>query len=429
MDKLINNKSSCLKIYFLLIFCFLFVGVLSSCTGNSKTLKIGVISDLHYLSEQLMDTGSAVSKYDKGSGKAILEVPYVLEQVLNDYLNIGIDILFIPGDMTKDGEKQSHIDLVKKLRPLMNSGVRVFVIPGNHDITRNALGYKGDNSYPVANIDAGEFARIYADCGYKDALKRDSESLSYLAELSSDTWLLAIDSNKYNEQKNNISAGEISEATEKWLSEILNEAKQKNIQVIGMMHHGLVEHIMMQSVFFGDYIIKDWQRLAPLFADLGMKAIFTGHFHANDISEFVSQTGNKIYDIETGSLAVYPFPYRFVELNKKGLKISTKNITSTDRSPQLAMQNKILMQERARQIAHAKIQERNMQFPAKTLSLITDIIAKVFVMHLEGDEKIDEELRKSIMELSNELESPIDISDKELEFDLFPADNNVYIKF
>jgi len=419
-----------MKNYYLLFLCFLFTGSFPSCAKNSKTLQIGVISDPHYLSEQLMDNGSAISGYDSGSGKLIKEVPLVLEQVLDNYLKSDINILLIPGDMTKDGEEQSHIDFVAKLRPLMNKGVRVYVVPGNHDIdTNKANAYKGDKIYPVKNTSAEAFINIYKDCGYASALKKDTGSLSYLAELNPDTWLLAIDSNNYKERKNNTSAGSISAATENWIIEILNEAKQKNIQVIGMMHHGLVEHIMMQSVFFSDYVIKDWERLAPLFADLGMKAIFTGHFHANDITEFVSPAGNKIYDIETGSLVAYPFPYRFMEINKKEMKISTKNIVSTSSSPRLAEESKAIMYDRAKQIGLEKIQQRKMQLSPQTLSLITDIIAQIFVMHLEGDEKLDDNLRKSIQQLSKELDSPIDISDQALGIDFYPADNNVKIKF
>lgn len=422
-----------MKQYILLLIALLYGGCLNSCTKDSpvQTLKIGVFSDPHYLSEQLMDNGSAIMAYDKMSGKAVQEVPFVLQQVLDDYLNSGIDVLLIAGDITKDGERQSHTDFRDKLQPLLNKGVKIFVIPGNHDINvPGALGYKGENTYPVENITPEDFAGIYADCGYRDALKRDSTSLSYVAELNDNTWLLAIDVSRYQEYTTrSISGGRLLPATEQWITETMEEANRNNIQVIGMMHHGLVEHIMMQSAFFPEYIVEDWQRIASLFADLGIKAVFTGHFHANDITEFTSQAGNKIYDIETGSLSAYPFPYRYAELSSTSLNISTKNITSTPPSPDLAENNKAVMQEKAREIAVDKIKAKGMQFPEKTLSLITDIISQIFVMHLEGDEEIDDNLRKSLQKLSTELDSPVDTSNQLFGIDLYPADNNVEIKF
>ncbi|MDU1906128.1 MAG: metallophosphoesterase [Dysgonomonas sp.] len=422
-----------MKQYIFLLIALFYGGCLSSCTKETppSVLKMGIFSDPHYLSEQLMDKGIAIENYDKISGKAVREVPFVLQQVIDDYLTNDIEILLIPGDITKDGEKQSHMDFVKKLQPLLQKGVKVFVIPGNHDINiPKSLGYKGESTYPTENITPNEFADIYADCGYKDALKRDSASLSYIAELNDNTWLLAIDVSRYQEYTTrSISGGRLLPATEQWIKEVMEDARLANKQVIGMMHHGLVEHIMMQSSFFPEYIVEDWQRIASLFADLGVKAVFTGHFHANDITEFTSQSGNKIYDIETGSLSAYPFPYRYIEMNPDGLKITTKNITSTPSSPHLAEENKILMQEKARQIAKQKIHARGMNLPENTLSLITDIISQVFVMHLEGDEVIDDNLRKSIQELSTELDSPIDASNQLFGIDLYPADNNVEIKF
>lgn len=418
--------------YHIILSIILFFGwSFTSCAQETQSLKIGVISDPHYLSEQLMDNGSAIQNAVNSGGKAITDVPQVLDQVLAEYLKSDIEVLLIPGDMTKDGEKQSHIDFVKKLQPLIDKGVRVFVVPGNHDINvPNPVRYEGDKTYPVGSVTPMEFRHIYSDCGYNRALKRDTASLSYVAQLSNDTWLLAIDGCRYKEYTTStISSGQISASTERWIVEVMNEAKQKNIQVVSMMHHGLVEHIMFQATFFKDYVINDWQRLAPLFADLGMKAIFTGHFHANDITEYRSPSGNKIYDIETGSLCAFPFPYRFVELNKKGMKVSTKNITSIPNNPRISEENKAIMQERGRAIAIGKIRSMGLQLPDATLSLMADMIGKIFVMHLAGDEVVDEELKTTIKQLSKELDSSMPIPTDNIELDFYPADNNVEISF
>lgn len=410
---------------------FLFSWSFTSCAQESDNLKIGVISDAHYLSEQLMDNGSAIENAVTSSGKDLIAVPEILDNVLAEYLKSDIRVLLIPGDMTKDGEKQSHVDFVKKLQPLLDKGIKVFVIPGNHDINvPNSVGYKGDRTYPVENTTPLDFRQIYNDCGYKNALKQDTASLSYVAQLDNKTWLVAIDGCRYKEYTTStISSGVISPSTEQWVADVLNEAKQKNIQVMGMMHHGLVEHIMFQATFFKDYVINDWQRLAPLFADLGMKAIFTGHFHANDITEYRSAAGNKIYDIETGSLCAYPFAYRFVEMNDKGMKISTQNVTSIPNNLKLAEENRKIMLERSRSIAMNKISSMGMQLPEVTRSLIVDMIGKIFVMHLAGDEVVDEELKKTIKGLSKEFDSPVPVAIDNLELDFYPADNNVEITF
>lgn len=209
----------------------------------------------------------------------------------------------------------------------------------------------------------------------------------------------------------------------------MDDAKLKNIQVVSMMHHGLVEHIMFQATIFRDYIINDWQRLAPLFADWGIKAVFTGHFHANDITEYRSLAGNKIFDIETGALCAYPFPYRFVELDRKGMRVTTKNITSIPKNSHLAEQNKAIMENRGRVIATEKIRAIGMKLPRTTASLMANILGRIFVMHLAGDEVVDKELKESLMLLSKETDSPMDIPMDNIELDFYPADNNVEITF
>lgn len=418
--------------YNIILSIILFFGwCFTSCAQESQSLKMGVISDTHYLSEQLMDNGSAIENAVNTSGKDLLAVPEIIDQVLAEYFKSDINILLIPGDMTKDGEKQSHIDFVNKLQPLLDKGIKVFVIPGNHDINvPNPSGYKGEKTYPVENITPTDFSQIYSNCGYANALKRDTASLSYVAQLDDNSWLLAIDGCRYKEYTTStISSGQISPATEQWILDVLAEAKQKDIQVMGMMHHGLVEHIMFQATFFKDYVINDWQRLAPLFADSGMKVIFTGHFHANDITEYRSPAGNKIYDIETGSLCAYPFAYRFIEMDKKGLKISTKNITSIPSNLNLAEDNRNTMFQRGKSIAMDKIRSMGMQLPDVTLSLMADMIGKIFVMHLAGDEVVDDELKKTIKQLSKELDSSVPVPVDNLELDFYPADNNVEITF
>lgn len=395
----------------------------------NEPIRIGVISDTHFLSEKLMDDGYAMQDYVLNNGKNIKDIPAVLDKVLNDYLQSDIQVLLVSGDITKDGEKQSHIDFAEKLKPLQKKGVQVFVIPGNHDINMpNSVEFRGNKTLPVDNISREEFAEIYSNCGYNNALKKDTESLSYVAELDNKTWLLAIDAARYKEYKtNSISAGKIPTTTEQWIKNILDQAKEKNILVIGMMHWGLTEHIMYQSSFFKNYLVQDWERLANMFADNGMKAIFTGHFHSNDISAFTSSNGNTIYDIETGTLSAYPFSYRFVELSDQGMDIKTRNITSTTDNPNLAEEDKIRMQMFSEKQAKQKLKGLGYNLPDSTLSEMANVLSQIFVLHAYGDEKISDDLKEAMEKLSIQLDTPIDLT--EIELDFHPADNNVKITF
>ena len=412
-----------------LLFLFFIVISTLGCATAQNPIRLGVITDTHYLSEQLMDDGKAVDDYIQASGKNIKATPAVLDKVLSDYLKSDIEILLICGDITKDGEKQSHLDFVKKLKPLQDKGVRVFVIPGNHDINMpNSFKYVGDKKLPVANISPQKFEQIYSECGYNNAIKRDTASLSYVGKLNEKTWLLAIDAARYKEYKTtSISGGKISQVTEAWILSVLNDAKSKGIQVIGMMHWGLTEHIMYQDAFFKDYLVADWKGLATLFADNGMKVIFTGHFHSNDISLFTSDKGNTIYDVETGTLSSYPFAYRFVELYPDKIDIKTKNITEVPGYPDLAEKDKARMQVLAKSMAKQKLKGIGFSLPADVSTQMADILSQIFVLHLYGDEKPDEILKASLKAFSLFLDSSEDM--EEISFDFPPADNNLEIVF
>jgi hypothetical protein len=281
---------------------------------------------------------------------------------------------------------------------------------------------------PTANISSGDFAALYKDCGYGNAPERDQNSLSYAAPLDDNTWLLAIDAAGYKEYATgSTTAGKISPETEKWILDILSKARRKDIQVIGMMHWGLAEHIMYQSVIFKDYLVDDRERLANLFADNGMKAVFTGHFHSNDITAFTSDKGNIIYDIETGTLSAYPFSYRFVELDNAGMKIETRNITSVAGNPDLAEEDRQRMLKLSTGLAKGKLRKSGYELPDETSALLANVLGQIFIRHAYGDEKIDGALKDSIDKLSGSMDSPIDINEIQLDFP--PADNNLYIKF
>ncbi|MDR0824932.1 MAG: metallophosphoesterase [Prevotella sp.] len=400
-----------------------------SCLFAGEPLKMGVITDTHYLSEQLMDDGAALNNYILSSGKNVKYVPAVLDQALRDYLQSDIQVLLICGDITKDGEKQSHLDFLKKLRSLQDRGVRIYVIPGNHDINMpNAVGFKGDERFPTVNVSPGDFAAYYNECGYGNALKRDTASLSYVAELNTDTWILAIDAARYKEYTtSSITDGRILPETEEWITDVLEEAKQQGKLVIGMMHWGLTEHILYQDMFFRDYLVDDWKRLANLFADNGVKAFFTGHFHSNDITSFTSDKGNVIYDIETGTLSAIPFSYRFVQLDRDGMDIQTKNVAAIPENPNLAEEDKARMLELSTRLAISKLKGLDYDLPDEMLLSLADVLGQVFVKHAYGDETLDDKLKDSMERLSILMDSPVDMSDIELDF--YPADNNLRIDF
>ena len=88
--------------------------------------------------------------------------------------------------------------------------------------------------------------------------------------------------------------------------EQIAEAKEAGDEIIGMMHHGIIEHFDGQATVFAPYVVEGYEEASQLFADAGLKYMFTGHFHAQDVAAMTTKDGNTIYDIMTGALVTAP---------------------------------------------------------------------------------------------------------------------------
>ncbi|MFT3934887.1 MAG: metallophosphoesterase [Chitinophagaceae bacterium] len=299
-----------------------------------KPLKIAVVSDIHYMDPSLLGTGGAAGlafqNYLNQDPKLVEYSAAIFKQVLSELKKERPDILLVPGDITKDGEKIGHQAMAGFFNELERLGVKVYVVPGNHDINNaKAKKYIGDNDYPVTMTTPSEFANIYGNFGYNNAISRDANSLSYVAQVQPGLRLIAIDASKYEEYgpSGDVAEGRIKPATLTWILNQLALAKMQHVQVFAMMHHNLIEHYTGQSQLDPGYVVDDWQTVADTLIQAGLKVIFTGHYHANDISSYTYK-GNKLFDIETGSLVTAPIPYRMITLKGDRLDIKTNTVQS-----------------------------------------------------------------------------------------------------
>ena len=79
-------------------------------------------------------------------------------------------------------------------------GIKIYVIPGNHDIMNfHATDFLGDSAIAAPTITHEEFLQYYAEFGFIEAIAKDDSSLSYIAEPVPGTWLFALDACLYFE--------------------------------------------------------------------------------------------------------------------------------------------------------------------------------------------------------------------------------------
>ncbi len=318
-----------------LIFVLLVLS-LAGCSSSTSAVKIKsgkditffVSTDVHYLAESLTDKGEAYQKFISSSdGRQLNYISEIVDAFTDDIKKKKADVLIVSGDLTTNGEKESHLEFAKKLKKIEESGTSVFVIPGNHDILNPfARGFKGSDQYVVDHINEKDFEKIYKDFGYSEAVLRDTNTLSYLAAPSEDVWLLMLDTAQYkdNIEKNRPRLdGEINPGTLEWIKKCSDLAKKNNAQIIAVMHHNLIDH--SESIKEG-FTINNSNAVLQLFENCGIKLALSGHTHNQDIKSY-SKGEYKVHDVVTSALVVYPQKYGVLKYSpKNGFDYSTSSV-------------------------------------------------------------------------------------------------------
>lgn len=304
------------------------------------TVKFAVISDTHlYDGSSLGTAGPEFGALSVQENKLLAESVEILSAAITRLSTSAIDFVLVTGDLTKDGERINHELMASKLAGLKARGKKVFVVPGNHDINNPAaFSYTTSPPSPVDRVTAADFERIYAEFGFRDAIFRDPASLSYIVEPLPGIWLFALDSCLYAGNAGRefpTTSGAFGSSTRLWVIDRLKDARSRGKVVIGMMHHGILEHLSGQSSAYPEYVLNDWREVAGAFSGHGLQIVFTGHFHANDVTarDF---NGAVLYDIETGSLVTYPNAYRVVEysFSRSELSVQSEWVASIPSHPE-----------------------------------------------------------------------------------------------
>lgn len=403
----------------------------SALKSAGPNLKIAVVSDIHYMDPTLLPVdemgGASFQEYLAKDPKLLEFSSLILQKVISGLIEEKPDLVLIPGDLTKDGEKVSHQSLAILLKQLTNKGIKVFVIPGNHDI-QNPYAYSFSSKALVNSITPDDFASIYQDYGYAGAV-RDPNSLSYFYKINDKLWILGIDACKYEQNTTEpIVGGAIKPETSMWIAEQMANARNKNITVLTMMHHGILEHYAGQNLLDPYYVVDDWKDRAAELLNAGINTVFSGHYHANDITQFAIN-GKTMTDIETGSLVSWPSPYRIIKMYGNFMDIRTQLVNSIE-APNLPVDFKTYSSEFHR--AHFDFYfgyalQLKFGLSQENAQYLAPLFRNGIMAHYAGDETLTSPDRDIIYGLSSE--SPqLSAALLSLWTDLNPKDNSITLK-
>lgn len=278
-------------------------------TGETGSWRVVVASDLHYLAPSLTDHGALFRRVmEAGDGKVTELCDEITDAFLEEVKAEEPDALILTGDISFNGEKESHLALAEKLAALEEAGVPVLVLPGNHDLYRSCYSFFGDESEQVESVSAEEFAAIYGAFGFDEALSRDDDSLSYLARINDTTRVLMLDADTPHDFCS------LSDKTLSWIERRLSEAAVEGKRMLVACHQNLYKH----SMFGAGYVLGCSDELHALLEKYGAELMLSGHMHIQHI-----QTEGGVTEIATSPLTMGACQYGLLSSENGALRYET----------------------------------------------------------------------------------------------------------
>ena len=316
------KKSLSIILSLTLVLCSCLV-LTASAKNDSDEFGFAVASDTHYVhpvkqaGTTLADEGW-VTTFKSGSESLTNQSGFIIDEFLKECAeNPKCQFVLITGDLATHGRDyvSEHEAVAAKFRKFeKETGKQVYVINGNHDNAKDMP------------VDHKKFTEIYHEFGYDEALSTDEGTCSYSANLNDEYTLVALDTcdERYRVVPNN----DITRMD--WAVKQIKAAKKQGKKVIMIMHHNLLEHNPFQKLNEKNYVVNTPYSFAGLLADLGVKLVFSGHTHCNNVKSYTSFLGNTIYDFSMSSLGNFPAEYKYFKVTDSKISYETKKINHID---------------------------------------------------------------------------------------------------
>lgn len=290
-------------------------------------LSFFLVTDTHYFDSSFKRTGEAYEKRSKTDQKCVAETPAIIdagfEQIAHDKET---NVILIPGDLVYRGEYQSHIGFRERLYKLKEQGKRIYIITARHDYCEDGepVEFDGDKLIPVKGMPREELRDFYKDFGFGEAISEHRESMSYVAQIADGIRLLALNCDGDCKSFKGLWDDQMQ-----WALNEIKKAHESGNYIFAMTHYPLIPFSSIMNLI-GDAKLTDWEKRAREFADAGLDLIFTGHMHAQAITDYTTEKGNTITDVQTGCFVGCPCAYRKVTFEDNTVIIKSYTINDFD---------------------------------------------------------------------------------------------------
>ena len=223
-----------------------------------------------------------------------------------------VDLLLIPGDLTRDSEPWNHAYMLDKLRKLPFPSL---VVPGNHDVEKRWL---PKETWGIPKVVAAYRGRIG---GYDSALPY------YAHEVTKGLLIIGLNTaDTPDGALRNTWGGRIDEAQMRWLTATLQRHAGKKL-IFVMLHHPLMAHHPTQKTgsthLWSSFRTQGADEILALLARYDVPLTLCGHHHIQRIQRHAQLP---ITEVVTSGACSYPSQIRILDIDADGKRLHIHSI-------------------------------------------------------------------------------------------------------
>lgn len=220
--------------------------------------------------------------------------------------------VIITGDLTNHGESYSHEEVRDLLKDFTEKGGRPFAYPDSHDYPHfyiYSFDEKGEK-IPAEHLPEEEVKKMYYPFGRDKGFDiYEGDDTTFIAEILPGLYYIAMG---YDYTAN---GPVFSDELMAWVKGHTEKAKEKGATVICSTHRPIVTPSPAYKIMGKGHTFSDGEKRIKELADMGVRLFFSGHSHIQCMKEITSDKGNKIYSVQTSSLAAFPPKMRKITID------------------------------------------------------------------------------------------------------------------
>ena len=278
-----------------------------------------LLTDTHFVSKRTWVEGKPFTMRERGDQIALKASPEILDAFFEKILaDKETDTVIFTGDNVNNGDMNSHEDFRAKIEKLVQAGKKVYVTTATHDYCGmgddenffTSSAYTETGTEPTPCMRKADLFDYYYDYGPKQALSVHRESGSYTVQLGDGVRMVLI-----NDNGNGRSHCGLFEDGTRWLTEQIEAAKSSGNYVLLAVHHPVIAPFeayrhMVEFELYGGY-----RELWKLMCETGVRVVFTGHTHVQNIRKYTDEEGRWFLDISTTAAVSAKGKMRFVTVD------------------------------------------------------------------------------------------------------------------